>query len=71
VKIGDLSRLPRSCPAYSPDDVDVGLLKKIVAVKLAEGLSPATVRVCSCGWPRPFAPPREFTTEVRGSPPVG
>jgi hypothetical protein len=25
--------------------VDVGLLKKIVAVKLAEGLSPATVRL--------------------------
>lgn len=30
---------------YSPDDVDVGLLKKIVAVKLGEGLSPATVRL--------------------------
>src|SRR3954470_15104906 len=29
----------------SPDDVDVGLLKKIVAVKLGEGLSPATVRL--------------------------
>jgi integrase len=30
---------------HSPDDVDVGLLKKIVAVKLGEGLSPATVRL--------------------------
>ena len=29
----------------SPDDVDVALLKKIVAVKLGEGLSPATVRL--------------------------
>ena len=30
---------------YSPDDVDVGMLKKIVAVKLGEGLSPSTVRL--------------------------
>jgi integrase len=30
---------------YSPDDVDVAMLKKIVAVKLGEGLSPATVRL--------------------------
>jgi integrase len=30
---------------YSPDDVDVGILKKIVAAKLADGLSPATVRL--------------------------
>jgi len=30
---------------YSPDDVDVAMLKKIVVVKLGEGLSPATVRL--------------------------
>jgi integrase len=30
---------------YSPDDVDVAMLKKIIAVKLGEGLSPATVRL--------------------------
>jgi integrase len=30
---------------YAPDDVDVGMLKKLVAVKLAAGLSPATVRL--------------------------
>jgi integrase len=30
---------------YSPDDVDVGILKRIVAAKLADGLSPATVRL--------------------------
>jgi integrase len=30
---------------YSPDDVDVALLKRIIAAKLAEGLSPATVRL--------------------------
>jgi integrase len=30
---------------YSPDDVDVAMLKKIIAVKLADGLSPATVRL--------------------------
>jgi integrase len=30
---------------YSPDDVDIAMLKKIIAVKLAEGLSPATVRL--------------------------
>ena len=30
---------------YSPDDVDVGMLKRIIAVKLGEGLSPATVRL--------------------------
>jgi integrase len=29
----------------SPDDVDVAMLKKIIAVKLADGLSPATVRL--------------------------
>ena len=29
----------------SPDDVDVSLLKKIIARKLGEGLSPATVRL--------------------------
>jgi integrase len=30
---------------YAPDDVDVGMLKRIVAVKLAEGLSTSTVRL--------------------------
>jgi integrase len=30
---------------YSPDDIDVALLKRIVAAKLGEGLSPATVRL--------------------------
>ena len=30
---------------HARDDVDVALLKKIVAVKLADGLSPATVRL--------------------------
>ena len=30
---------------YSPDDVDIAMLKKIVAAKLGEGLSPATVRL--------------------------
>jgi integrase len=30
---------------HTPDDVDVAMLKKIVALKLEEGLSPATVRL--------------------------
>jgi integrase len=30
---------------HAPDDVDVAMLKKIVAIKLADGLSPATVRL--------------------------
>lgn len=30
---------------YAPDDVDVGMLNKIVSAKLGEGLSPATVRL--------------------------
>ena len=30
---------------YSPDDVDVAMLKKIVGAKLADGLAPATVRL--------------------------
>ena len=30
---------------YAPDDVDVGMLKKLVTAKLAVGMSPATVRL--------------------------
>jgi len=30
---------------YAPDDVDVGMLKKLITAKLADGLSPATVRL--------------------------
>ena len=30
---------------YAPDDVDVGMLKRLVAAKLADGLSPSTVRL--------------------------
>jgi integrase len=30
---------------FAPDDVDVGMLKKLIADKLADGLSPATVRL--------------------------
>jgi integrase len=37
--------LAPSLGRHAPDDVDVGMLKKIVALKLADGLSPATVRL--------------------------
>ncbi len=30
---------------FTPDDVDVGMLKRLITAKLAEGLAPATVRL--------------------------
>lgn len=39
------NHLAPSLGRYAPDDVDVGMLKKIISAKLAEGLSPATVRL--------------------------
>jgi integrase len=39
------NHLAPSLGRYAPDDVDVGMLKKIVAIKLADGLAPATVRL--------------------------
>jgi integrase len=39
------NHLAPSLGRYAPDDVDVAMLKKIVAIKLADGLAPATVRL--------------------------
>jgi integrase len=39
------NHLAPSLGRHAPDDVDVAMLKKIVAIKLADGLAPATVRL--------------------------